>query len=168
MRVIKNALSSDLINECGIVTRQKLKNRNGWGASTLSWPYEITKGTHGSCLFSYADANLSDKLLYEISKYDIPKCETTMVQHYIWTRGSGIARHNDGPYKFGITIYLNETWDIDYGGIFLFNDDASNEYKVICPEFNKMVINDNATEHMVTPVAFDAPEFRITMQIWGK
>ena len=37
----------------------------------------------------------------------------------------------------------------------------------VIPQQNTMVINDKNEYHMVTPVSFDVPEYRYTIQIWG-
>ena len=166
MKKIENILSEQLLQECIDSTKEKLQTRYCWGVDIFNWSNELKKGTTGMCLFSLAKDDLARKIESEI-KHHLPDYQGLMVQHYIWTQGSGIARHNDGNYKFGLTIYLNEKWDIDYGGIFLWKEKDAEKYHVICPELNAGVLNDDGTFHMVTPIAFDAPELRVTIQIWG-
>ena len=42
------------------------------------------------------------------------------VMNFAWCRLSYIPWHNDHHRKSAITIYLNETWDRDWGGLFLY------------------------------------------------
>jgi hypothetical protein len=52
--------------------------------------------------------------------------------------------------------------------LFVWKDKQIKEkWNAICPQFNYMVINDDATEHLVTIVSPLAPENRITIQIRG-
>ena len=81
-------------------------------------------------------------------------------------RNPNFDYHNDFAYRFGATIYLNNEWHINQGGLFVYKQ--NNEHKVYVPEFNSMVLNDDKSWHLVTPVSVYAGKFRTTLQIWGK
>lgn len=80
---------------------------------------------------------------------------------------SSISLHNDSHVEFGATLYLNEAWVPDDGGIFLYQH-AENDWRAHIPEFNTLVVNDNHTLHMVTPVSPFAKHYRYTIQIFGE
>ncbi|AMO43037.1 hypothetical protein R1080702_023 [Cyanophage S-RIM32] len=83
---------------------------------------------------------------------------------------SGIAIHEDKSHFFGATIYLNKVWYTNAGGIFLYETEETKTTGImnaIVPQKNLMVVNDKHERHLVTPVSFNVPEFRFTMQIWG-
>ena len=88
------------------------------------------------------------------------------VSFYVWQRGSHIPWHNDGTHSIGSTIYLNKYWDSNNGGLFLWKDTKDNCIKAEIPEFNKMVLNDDHTQHAVSVIAPSSPDLRLTLQVW--
>ena len=78
---------------------------------------------------------------------------------------SRINFHNDTGKGYGITIYMNDVWDPDYGGWFVWQDNNTQEWKTILPQRNLMVVNDIQEFHSVTPVS---QQNRFTLQIWGR
>tara|TARA_R110002020_G_scaffold113524_1_gene261302 strand:- start:1493 stop:1975 length:483 start_codon:yes stop_codon:yes gene_type:complete len=86
------------------------------------------------------------------------------IMFYFWPPGSYIGWHNDKEYSFGATIYLNKTWDINHGGIFLYHE--GNSLKAHKPTYNTCVINNKKTYHCVSITAPDAP-IRTTIQVLG-
>jgi len=85
------------------------------------------------------------------------------VFYYIWPNLSFIPFHTDGGKYMGATIYLNEEWDKNHGGLFLYEN--NNEINVIIPEFNKCVVNDLKINHATTLTTIEAP-YRETLQIF--
>jgi hypothetical protein len=134
--------------------------------SNINWGKNIVKGS-------------SLVLAYELNKIDLTYIKSKFVKldksfkdkeiighFYIWTRGSQIPFHNDTNYTHGCTIYLNKNWDIDWGGLYLWlKDDKLNAEK---PEFNKLIINTNNTRHGTSIINYNAPEERLTLQVFFK
>ena len=88
---------------------------------------------------------------------------------YLWSTGSYIGWHTDTDYEFSATIYLNEKWNINYGGVFLYHTGKADDptgLKVYFPQYNNCVINQGGVGHCVSIIAPDAP-FRTTLQIFG-
>lgn len=85
-------------------------------------------------------------------------------QFYLWYPFSYIPQHSDYLYKLACTIYLNEDWNIDHGGLFYYKD-SSDKYRMVIPKFNNGVINTNNVWHGVTLLHPDAP-YRTTVQIF--
>ena len=77
----------------------------------------------------------------------LPECKVYYLQYYIWQQLSGIAVHDDHDKVFGATIYLNDTWQPENGGIFLYKEKESSasahEWSALLPNNNTMVVNDN-------------------------
>ena len=86
---------------------------------------------------------------------------------YIWQRGSHITWHNDSNNKFAGTVYLNEYWNKDDGGLFLWEDKMENCTKVEFPEFNKMILNPQKIPHAVSMIPYQAKQLRFTIQFFG-
>mgnify|MGYP001223210742 FL=1 len=166
MRVIDNVLSDSLISRCrGEVDIKISQNEMCWASSTLLWSQKIQEGITGSCLASLTSEEINESIIEEILPHVPNDVKQISTRYYMWQPNSGISIHNDGDYRFGATIYLNPEWHPNCGGWFIWRDKNINEWKVILPTENTMVINIDKEEHLVTPVAPD--KFRITVQIWG-
>jgi hypothetical protein len=166
MKVFENVLSDDLLKLCDVERTAKLAGF-GWKLSEFAWSKDIRVGITGICASAHVSAPLKKPIASHISSY-LPDHDDLVIQHYVWMRGSGISWHNDGKFRFGATIYLNRTWNPDYGGIFMWEpEDSGGDLRAACPTFNTMVLNDKKLFHRVTPVSTNAPEYRLTLQIWG-
>lgn len=157
--VVSNSLL-DLIKQ----DRESKYDSRSWNVSPLFWKQNILHGVTGVCASCLASDDVADLILSELNSY-FPYCDEYIIQHYVWLENSSISMHDDRGYKFGATLYLNDEWNMSYGGIFIYED--GDEYKAVCPEKNMLVVNTNQTRHMVTAVSPIAPEHRYTVQIWG-
>lgn len=88
---------------------------------------------------------------------------------YVWSGGSYITWHQDNCYPYNGTIYLNQEWDSNNGGIFLYIDNQTNKIKGIEPIYNSMVVNsatdvDPHNKHCVTCIVPGTIEKRVTLQ----
>jgi hypothetical protein len=165
MKLHKNVLNSETI----LLFRKELSNnlnKKCWAVSSLFWHDDLLRGIQGSCIASNLPELVENKIINDIKEL-VPPCNKLLIQCYVWGKNAGIAIHNDHSYKFGATIYMNDDWNINDGGIFLWKPNRKEEYKVIIPEFNNMVLNDNREFHMVTPVSPYITSPRVTIQIWG-
>jgi len=165
MQLHKNVLKTETIS---IFRNELTKNlsKKCWAISSLFWPENIMVGIQGSCAISDLSKDLENRIINDIKEL-LPSYRELKIQCYVWDKNSAISKHNDHAYKFGATIYMNERWDMNYGGIFLWTPNGEKEYSAIIPECNNMVLNDKREWHMVTPVSPYIKEPRITIQIWG-
>lgn len=88
---------------------------------------------------------------------------------YVWSGGSYITWHPDNYYPYNGTIYLNEEWDTNDGGVFLYKENDTNEIKGIEPTYNSMVVNsgtedDPHNSHCVTCIVPGTIKKRVTLQ----
>lgn len=85
------------------------------------------------------------------------------VQFTYWPVNSYIPWHNDGSHKGALTIYINQQWKRDWGGLFMY--DRGNDIRVIVPQPNFGVYVTPGTWHATTPV-YPSGRLRRTIQIW--
>ena len=165
MKIVKNVLTENTLESI----HNKIKNDYDlkvWKNSILFWQPSIRIGNHVGVLTQIVNDELASCIEKEISQF-LPKYNRLVIQIYLWPKGSNISWHNDKGYFFGATIYLNNYWEINYGGLFIWEDNENKELKVLCPSKNVMVINDKEEGHCVTHVTSVALEARMTLQIWG-
>lgn len=73
----------------------------------------------------------------------------------------------NGMERSGCSIYLNETWDPNWGGWFCWKDSfEAREGHTICPEYNKAVILSHDVPHCTTPVSTAAEVPRLSFQLF--
>ncbi len=103
------------------------------------------------------------KINFDKSKWDFTLCI------YLWGKMTNIAWHNDVDYDYNGTIYLNKTWDIDDGGIFLWRNNKTGKIEGIPSHYNTMVVNledvtDPLNMHSVTMISPNIKDDRLTLQ----
>lgn len=108
--------------------------------------------------------------LFNLIKKQVESLEGTTevlgILFYFWLPGSYIPWHNDGySYTNALTIYLNEDWKYNYGGLFQYELDG--EIKTIIPKPNHGVLQIGDIEHATTITSLYAP-IRKTIQIFFK
>jgi len=94
------------------------------------------------------------------------KSKTIRPMFYLNAAGSYIGWHTDAGHEFTATIYLNEKWNIDHGGLFLYGDTKKNIIHGIPPRFNQCIINHGGVPHSISITTPEAP-WRYTLQIFG-
>lgn len=97
-----------------------------------------------------------------IQKFPETKNKEYGIHLYLWHKLSYIPFHTDGQYSMASTVYLNNNWNRDHGGFFIY--EKNNKYEVVKPEFNKAVIN-KSVPHGTTLTTADAP-IRETLQVF--
>lgn len=112
--------------------------------------------------------NLAEKFQVELQDIGIfnPITDKPLYTHamlYVWFKNSYIPNHSDSNLSKAVTVYLNQTWDYNEGGLFQWLDQETDEWKTIFPSFNTAVVNTLGLPHSVTPVKSDK-QFRITAQ----
>jgi hypothetical protein len=60
--------------------------------------------------------------------------------NFIYSTNKNIVKwNNDNKYDGEFTIYMNENWNRDYGGLFLFEDQKYKEMRAIIPRNNMAI-----------------------------
>lgn len=166
MRVVSSFLPQNLINEIEsyVDNSKKIKNK-AWYNNTM-WDDVIVKNSGLVAVLPLP--NFSKEIQNIFTSFDEKFIGYSItLQYYEWHRGSYIPWHNDGNHDYGATIYLNEDWDIEDGGIFMYYENNNQEdIKCIAPKYNTLVVNDNHEFHHVSLINYHAKEVRKTLQIW--
>ena len=82
-------------------------------------------------------------------------------QYYLCPPGGYTGWHNDGKYEFASMIFLNPVWNLDWGGLHLYEDLKGLGIRAEVPTFNQCVINAGGVPHAVSIIAPDAPLRRV-------
>lgn len=132
-----------------------------------SWDKKVIGTSSAILLF-----DLSDELKHKIWSYVHPHivdADTINNYNIIYTVGTNysfIPWHDDGTHKHAVTIYLNEIWNINWGGALLYAHKHSfDDIRAVYPEFNKAVFMKPPIHHTTMMTAKDAP-LRISLQIF--
>ena len=127
------------------------KNLNLHSAK-LTWDKSLTKNILSPKKIEIEKYPLFEKLkilTHRNKFYSLSIKETITTIHYM-EKGSGINWHNDGNWKYGATYYLNNKWNKDWGGEFMFTCDNGHGYIPVVG--NSLVIIKSPLNHKVTPV----------------
>ena len=98
--------------------------------------------------------------------------DTFLFQIQVFQVGAEFVFHDDGlPYIFGSAIFLTREWDMDFGGLFLYEDE-NKENKFVVPEYNRQVMNmrndsGNLSRHAVSTITNQCEIPRVSIQVWG-
>ena len=90
------------------------------------------------------------KTLTQYNKfYQLKLKDITTTIHYM-KKGAGINWHNDASWKYGATYYLNNRWNNQFGGEFMFTSENGHGYIPVVG--NSLVIIKSPMDHKVNPV----------------
>ena len=142
-------------------------------SSSIGWDQDLslissntlTHKIQDKLLIKEIKKNIEEKIQINFDDEDLDFTSSI----YVWSGGSYITWHPDNYYPYNGTIYLNEEWDSNDGGIFLYRDNQTNEIKGIEPTYNSMVVN-SSTEtdphnlHCVTCIVPGTIKKRVTLQ----
>tara|TARA_S200000501_G_scaffold59329_1_gene49680 strand:+ start:4371 stop:4880 length:510 start_codon:yes stop_codon:yes gene_type:complete len=166
MRIVNNALPQNVFEDARSFVMKNI-GEFAWQSSEIQWAPGLKVGINGSCLIRETIPELKEKIESELVDY-LPPYDELVINYHLWQRNSGIAAHTDSDYEFGATLYLNDDWHVNHGGIFVWQPHGENTMRALSPEANTLVINGDKELHFVTPVSPESPMFRVTLQIWGK
>lgn len=152
---------------CKYLHDESMQRYNSYGGewrTNYCWDNRIVHDSHPVLVYHYRD-KLREKILSELLVSEVisgnPDDYTCM--NYIWTRMSHIPWHADGH---ATEVYLNETWDHSWGGVFLYKQqDADTYIRGAIPKFNTASKNTGNILHTVTSVSNLAPP-RVTLQLF--
>lgn len=163
LRIFDNFLDNALYNECYEYSTSRFESDEMSLRTNRSWDQNIRKDSNLVLTHILSTDNDLYKKINDIVK---TKCQVDSIKNimfYYWTQGSHIPWHNDGCHNGGITIYLNKSWDEDWGGIFLFKDDET--INGFYPKPNRSIMQVGGIEHSVAPTTKNS-DIRFTIQIF--
>ena len=166
MQLHSNTLPPDLfarVQAEAIGGYDPTKNRSNIDpARGANWEAYLTDGLDGTVWIRTIYGQLKREIAAHIP-YE--GTDPLNMMFYVWTPGSGINWHQDGP-RFTATLYLNDVWQMKDGGLFLFKEDG--ETKAFNPQANTLNVNTKDLEHMVTTIAPEPEQLRYSVQIFSE
>jgi hypothetical protein len=146
--------------------RARLGDSREFSRSNFHWDPAIRRASAPVLVRDY-DPALAALIIAGLRKRGVIEHDRYSVMNYAWTRLSYIPWHDDGHRDQAITIYLNDVWELDWGGLFLYKDEAG-DIRAMPPRFNAGLKNNRNVAHSTTPVSLDAPGPSFTIQLFLK
>lgn len=180
MKVFENQLDANVCKMiCQFASEQLLSSNYRKPAVTMwsnfAWPQHIVKDSTAVFIFVTPNEFLNDiqNCLEQLNIFDAqtdyPFVNETNPDYcslcltYVWTPHSYIPVHSDGTHRKTVTIYCNEFWSAEKGGILQWFDSEKNAWQEFIPSRGTVILNDKDELHATTPVKND---FRISLQIF--
>ena len=158
---IYNAFSTELLQKVKAYSYTQKNVRT----NLTSWNPELI-GTSGAILLY----DLKDELLAEVKEEvrkhisNIDEYGPLTAMYVLGGRFSFIQWHNDTPHTFAMTVYLNEQWDMNWGGAFVY-EDTGKQFITVYPEYNKSICFEPPVWHTTNMSNLQAP-LRESLQIF--
>jgi hypothetical protein len=161
IKVVENTLSEPTLEKLKAFTRD---GKQPSGTNFFSWDGNVTGVSNAIFKFNLTD-ELKELVAKELIEKNIvqftPKRWDVAIQ--LNSRMAYIPWHDDLNWAFTATVYLNNEWDPEWGGYFVYKDD--NEIKAIVPSYNKSVSFKPPFWHSVLLTGINAP-LRESLQIF--
>ena len=161
MNIYKNVLSDKTLESLYLVTRTGVQPQS---VNFFSYHESVVSVSNAIFNFNVSD-NLKNLIIEELITKKVFLKHPKKWQCYVtlFSRGSFIPWHDDSNYVLTGTIYLNQNWDKDFGGLFLYEDNL--EIKALIPEYNKGCFFIPPMYHTTTLTTINSP-FRESLQIF--
>lgn len=161
MTPIKKILEPSLYERLNRMSKQVYQKKD-YRINTF-WDKGIKGFSKPVFVHTIIDASIRNEVQANLLRLGIKRPIEFVMLHF-WIPGSYIPWHTDGVYTAGLTIYLNEFWKVEYGGLFQFTT-TSNVVETIVPSGNVGVYQEGGVPHSTTVVAQHAP-VRRTLQVF--
>lgn len=130
------------------------------------WQDFLLEGSETSILSFHVYGIPRDFILAGLRKSGcVSEGEHSVVLH-AGPAGSCINWHTDTGHSRAATIYLNEIWEADWGGQFVYRFDDDEEPRSITPRFNTAVCIETPLKHRTLRVSEEAGEMRFSLQVF--
>lgn len=129
-------------------------------SSNQTWPYVIRLDSAPVLIYNIHGAEF-EMISELVQKYT--GNSPTSIMYYLWTPMSHIGWHDDSKHKGALTVYLNDEWNINHGGVFLYQ--LNDRIEGIYPKRNLAVHQIGTVPHTVTPLSRKSNN-RKTIQIF--
>lgn len=165
VQIKKNVISKEEAQMIfGHVFGQK-EHQRCWSINKHFWDDGIQNKSLGVVSVFVFEGQAQHMIADRFKEYLQPGEVFRAIQYYEWNQLSQINWHNDSHVKAAITIYLNDEWNQDWGGLFCWKEPDALHGQFIIPEFGTAVIARGNPSHHVSLVSPFAP-IRKTIQIW--
>lgn len=161
IKKIEDFLDEELFLECQQYAKSKLKSSELSFTTNYYWGEGVRNDSNIVLVHTLRNEELYYRIFDSIEKK--LNYSAKWIHFYYWTPGSNIPWHDDANHNSGITIYLNDEWDKNHGGLFLFED--GEEIKGVYPKRNMALEQRGGVEHSVCPTTKNS-DIRYTIQIF--
>jgi Rps23 Pro-64 3,4-dihydroxylase Tpa1-like proline 4-hydroxylase len=134
--------------------------------SNLQWHSGVVRASSPVLVRTYNDL-VKKAVLDQLLKEKVIEHQEFVVMNYVWSKLGYIPWHNDESHETAVTVYLNDNWNENWGGIYLYRDSETGGIGGYTPKFNSAVRNDANTWHSTTIISSDAEIPRITLQLFS-
>jgi hypothetical protein len=159
VKVINNFLPEKIYDIYNEYSKKILKENKNICTTNYTWENELNQDS-SPVLVHIVDNKEIITSFSDIIKKKLNRDINNMMFYY-WTPCSNIPWHDDSGSNGGITIYLNETWNRNCGGLFLY-EDITTIYGIY-PEKNKLIEQYGNVYHSVSPTTMRS-DIRRTIQ----
>ena len=132
----------------------------------LVWEDDVKHFSHPVKISEINDSDIIKLISDTLKNINIAPLNKNVIKgclFYKWEPGCYIPWHQDSNHSAGLTIYLNDDWSYENGGLFLYEE--NNDIKTIIPQKNKAVLQVGGVPHSTTIVSkYSKP--RKTIQIF--
>jgi hypothetical protein len=138
-------------------------NEKPLSTSFGNWQKELINASTPILIYEFKsdEIDLLQKIKKEV-EIKIPYKVSSIMVHMM-PKLSYIPWHDDSHVKAALSLYLNETWDTNWGGIFMYKPDK--DIRAVEPKRNLGVFQYSGIQHCVTTVNMDA-EYRYSLQFF--
>ena len=146
--------------------RSSLSTTGRFSRSNYHWDPSIVRASQVVLVRDY-EQGPAKLILGKLLERGVIEHANYSVMNYAWTRLSYIPWHNDPHIGKAITVFLNDKWNENWGGLFLYKLEKNGAIHAIAPQFNCAIRNGKNLHHATTLVGVDAEEPRFTIQLFS-
>ena len=171
LKSFNNFLDFKLINEIEACVDASLKSDEPRWKTSLQWKQQIQRATPPVPILPLPDkftASIHQTLKEKAGLTWKESTPPQRSQYYLYPPGGYIGWHDDVVYAFASIIFLNPVWNIDWGGVFLYEDLNGLGLRGEVPAFNKCLVNGGGVPHGVSRLSPDAPLRRVIITFGPK
>jgi hypothetical protein len=169
INIVNNWIDEDILTSI----KQKYENARSTPSFEINNMGRWGKGLEAGSYAPVFILPLDEYAPYFIEKYQaldpiFKNFNTLTVFLHIWPPGSQITWHHDAietAPRLSSTIYINEFWNWNWGGLFL-HDDPDNRQSWIFPEHNKMIWFVPPIWHATSMIGLNAEYPRLSIQLF--
>lgn len=133
--------------------------------SYAHWPEYIVKDSAPVLAINVLNDTTTFRM-FNIITNDLFNRSAKSIMFYYWMSGSHIPWHTDGHKDAALTYYINEVWDRDWGGLYLYKPDpTSDDIHAKVPRYNTLGVQTNKMPHAISSTTKSAP-IRRTVQVF--
>ena len=162
IKIIDNFFSEETFRNCQQYSLGNMENKLPTFVTNHLWSNCIVKDSGPILVNLLPEENILSICMRNEILERVDTQPLAMAFYYFYP-GSHIPWHNDNEYSMGISVYLNDEWDRDHSGLFVY--ETENELKAIVPKRNRAVIQSGHVWHSVTPTTKNS-EIRRSVQLF--